>query len=616
MSRRSKSLYASASSVSKRRRIHLVERDPYKRSPSAVVFVSELLPGVTENEVVQVLEQFGPIAEVAMMPQKHQALVEFEEVRAARRLVELFRSGEKICICGQAAFVNFSMSHGPGLKASLGDRTQSKVLSFTVYNAQYPVTLEVIHTICKAHAKVLRIVMLRNSNPLKVLVEFDDVFEARRVKRFLNGANIYSGCCSLKVEPRKHAKKWDSLDVPRNDSDSWDYTSEPFIARGGPPLISLLLPGPPAPGLTLGIAPPPGQPDNNRNQSELTANFSKELSGTSRPLPSNSPGSVVFVLNLPVNRFNCNTLFNLCCLYGNVHRVKCLKNHEGAALVQMSDADAAKRVIQHLTGCVLFGQLIELRRSKHPIVTDLGKFELYDKTQSFKDYTYSENNRFKSDESMTKNHILAPSATLHFYNCAPTIRDEELAHFFEQLGAPRPLRVHKFSGSADKASLGLLEFDSISAACDALAIANHHKIKMAGSKFSHTMKLAFGEWKKKHERDSRREMTLSNPQRASPPVFGLHPSESASPEAAPVPSVPAASLSKVTFPPGAGEDLFVTLLFYSNLASLARAMQFPVDAGLLLTKAPGPAPPFSPHFPYSQRGAPLETISTHLTTKK
>lgn len=285
------SSYPSASSVSKRPRTDKVEQDPHNPPPSPVVFLRQLLPGVTENEVVQVLGKLGGIAEVAMMPQKHQALVEFEEVENARRLVEMSQSGEKICICGQPVFVNFSTSQritrAPEIEASPGVRAPSKVLIFTVYNTQYPVTIEVIYTICSRHAQVLRIVMLRKQTPLQVMVEFEDVNEARRIKRLLNGADIYSGCCSLKVEHAKPA----SLTVNRNDQDSWDYTvvnmrsmpapatmPAPLLSRGPPPGQMMMPPGPPGPGFPLGIVPPPGQPDGNTYQSVVAAAAFNQLS--------------------------------------------------------------------------------------------------------------------------------------------------------------------------------------------------------------------------------------------------------------------------------------------------------------------------------------------------
>jgi heterogeneous nuclear ribonucleoprotein L len=46
---------------------------------------------------------------------------------------------------------------------------------------------------------VLRIAILRKTL-LLVLAEFESPEVARNVKHAINGADIYSGCCTLKVE--------------------------------------------------------------------------------------------------------------------------------------------------------------------------------------------------------------------------------------------------------------------------------------------------------------------------------------------------------------------------------------------------------------------------------
>lgn len=51
------------------------------------------------------------------------------------------------------------------------------------------------------------------------MVEFKNTEEARTAKRHLNGADIYSGCCTLKVEFARPTR----LTVTRNDQDSWDF---------------------------------------------------------------------------------------------------------------------------------------------------------------------------------------------------------------------------------------------------------------------------------------------------------------------------------------------------------------------------------------------------------
>ncbi|CAF4323574.1 unnamed protein product, partial [Didymodactylos carnosus] len=78
---------------------------------------------------------------------------------------------------------------------------------------------EVIHKICSFVGKVLRIIIVRKRG-VQALVEFDSPETASKVKVELNGADIYSGCCTLKIE----FAKINRLIVRGNDQDNLDLT--------------------------------------------------------------------------------------------------------------------------------------------------------------------------------------------------------------------------------------------------------------------------------------------------------------------------------------------------------------------------------------------------------
>jgi len=61
---------------------------------------------------------------------------------------------------------------------------------------------DVLYTICNNCGPVQRIVIFRK-NGVQAMVEFDSVPSAQRAKASLNGADIYSGCCTLKIEYAK-----------------------------------------------------------------------------------------------------------------------------------------------------------------------------------------------------------------------------------------------------------------------------------------------------------------------------------------------------------------------------------------------------------------------------
>jgi len=46
---------------------------------------------------------------------------------------------------------------------------------------------------------VQRVAIFRK-NGVQALVEFDSVASAQRAKQHLDGADIYAGCCTLKIE--------------------------------------------------------------------------------------------------------------------------------------------------------------------------------------------------------------------------------------------------------------------------------------------------------------------------------------------------------------------------------------------------------------------------------
>ncbi|XP_037821182.1 heterogeneous nuclear ribonucleoprotein L-like [Lucilia sericata] len=94
------------------------------------------------------------------------------------------------------------------------------ILLFTIINPFYPITVDVLHKICNPHGQVLRIVIFKK-NGVQAMVEFDCLESATRARENLNGADIYSGCCTLKIDYAKPEK----LNVYKNEPEtSWDYT--------------------------------------------------------------------------------------------------------------------------------------------------------------------------------------------------------------------------------------------------------------------------------------------------------------------------------------------------------------------------------------------------------
>jgi heterogeneous nuclear ribonucleoprotein L len=106
------------------------------------------------------------------------------------------------------------------------------VLLYTVLNPLHNITCEVLHTISSPFGKVMRMVIFKK-NGVQAMLEFDSVDSAQRAKENLHGCDIYSGCCTLKIEYAKPTK----LNVYKNDSESYDFTNPGLGAAAGGQLV-------------------------------------------------------------------------------------------------------------------------------------------------------------------------------------------------------------------------------------------------------------------------------------------------------------------------------------------------------------------------------------------
>ena len=72
---------------------------------------------------------------------------------------------------------------------------------------------------------------------------------------------------------------------------------------------------------------------------------------------------VLIVNNLP-DEFNCDRLFNLVCLYGNVSKIFFMKKKKGSAMVEMCDPEAVQRVVTNLNKAEIWSRklLIDVSR--------------------------------------------------------------------------------------------------------------------------------------------------------------------------------------------------------------------------------------------------------------
>uniref|UniRef100_UPI00358FD985 heterogeneous nuclear ribonucleoprotein L-like n=1 Tax=Myxine glutinosa TaxID=7769 RepID=UPI00358FD985 len=478
--------------------------DPHKPSPSSVVHVRALSESAQESDLIDALQHFGPISFVVMMPKKRQALVEFQDIESARSCVTYSSKGS-IYVSSQPAYFNFSTSQKISRPISEDGRNTNHILLFTILNPVYPITTDVLYTISNPCGPVQRIVIF-HKNGLQAMVEFETVQCAQRAKASLNGADIYSGCCTLKIEYAKPAR----LNVYKNDEETWDYTN-PDLSREDERLrnsrqVPLLGDHPgeySGGGASYGSygwgqghhgyetsgypqpPPPPGVSYGNGVEGRMAgrpAHFSP---------PPQSSSKVLMVYGLDPDRINCDRLFNILCLYGNVEKIKFMKSKPGSAMVEMGESFAVDRAIMNLNQAEIFGKKINLCVSKQQAIVPGQSYDLPDNTTSYKDFTDSRHNRFGSPDKAAKNRIQSPTTLLHFYNAPTDITEEIFTQICVEHSVEPPSSFKTFAGKSEKSSSGLVEWQDKNSAMEALALINHYSMKNTNGPYPYTMKLCF-----------------------------------------------------------------------------------------------------------------------------
>jgi len=217
--------------------------------------------------------------------------------------------------------------------------------------------------------------------------------------------------------------------------------------------------------------------------------------------------TVLIVYNVP-ERFTCDNLFNLFCMYGNVVKIKVIsKMKKGIALVQMQtnmQADLAQQSLHHTP---LFGQLLQVAYSKHAYIADgrppypgaLDNIPMDspdgvpdDLGNPTKDYSNSPLNRFTRPSTTLKN-CHRHSNVLYFSNAPLPVSEDRLAAVFAEQGAPVPRQVKFFDLSSKRPGdtqapnkrVGLADWDDEQSAAEAAALANNVMIDGC------TLKLSF-----------------------------------------------------------------------------------------------------------------------------
>jgi heterogeneous nuclear ribonucleoprotein L len=161
-------------------------------------------------------------------------------------------------------------------------------------------------------------------------------------------------------------------------------------------------------------------------------------------------------------------------------------------MVQMGDPLAVERVVSILNNTDLFGSMVEISYSKQSILRNVhDPYQLADGTLSFQDFSGSKNNRFSTPEMASKNRIQPPSKILHFFNTPPGLESKDVEELFTDHGSPAPKCVKLFPSKTERSSSGLIEFETLGDALEALVSCNHQPVPNPNGKFPYIMKLCF-----------------------------------------------------------------------------------------------------------------------------
>lgn len=343
------------------------------------------------------------------------------------------------------------------------------------------------------------------------MVEFDSIESAEKAKNGLHDQDIYSGCCTLKVDFSRTTK----LNVKENNMNTWDFTIQPQLTAEATkqPLISNQ-PGSGPAGYNAGYNQGGydrynqgaggyggnqnygGHNMNNSYNSGYGGGYNNQ-GGPGGYYPQQGERTPVAICYGLTPEVNCTHLFNILCLYGNVKRIKFMKSKQGCAMIEFADTEAVTKACK-FTGQELFGSKLTIRPSKSKFVGEpKGEaFNLNDnpETPGFEDFSRSKFNRFTNPDKASKNRFQEARNTIHFFNAPRDSSEEDIKQFIEE-NNEGPCNIENFvmfpQKEGAKSQAGLLTFSDVETAVNVMAKCNHKSMDSQESSYPYNVKLCF-----------------------------------------------------------------------------------------------------------------------------
>ncbi|QCD94520.1 olypyrimidine tract-binding protein 2 [Vigna unguiculata] len=429
--------------------------------PSKVIHVRNVGHEISENDLLQLFQPFGVITKLVMLRAKNQALLQMQDIPSAVNALQ-FYSNVQPSIRGRNVYVQFS-SHQ---ELTTMDQNQARedepnrILLVTVHHMLYPITADVLHQVFSPHGFVEKIVTFQKSAGFQALIQYQSRQSAVAARSTLQGRNIYDGCCQLDIQ----YSNLDELQVNYNNDRSRDFTN------------------PNLPTEQKGRSSQPGYGDAGGMYSGartgakyfkllwLMANAAAIAAAFGGGLPPGITGTnercTILVANLSPDRIDEDKLFNLFSIYGNIVRIKLLRNKPDHALIQMGDGFQAELAVHFLKGAMLFGKRLEVNYSKYANISQGADTH---------EYVNSNLNRFNRNAAKNYRYCCSPTKMIHLSTLPQDITEDEIVSLLEEHGNIVNCKV--FEMNAKKQAL--VQFDTEEQATEALVC--KHASPLSGS---------------------------------------------------------------------------------------------------------------------------------------
>ncbi|PWZ16901.1 Polypyrimidine tract-binding 3 [Zea mays] len=387
--------------------------------PSKVIHIRNVGHEIAESDLLQLLQPFGVVSKIVMLRAKNQ----MEDIHASVSALQYYTSVQP-SIRGRNVYMQFSShqelttdqsSHG---RNSDQESEPNRILLVTIHHMIYPITVEVLHQVFKAYGFVEKIVTFQKSAvPLSFLRDFTNP--------------------SLPTEQRPRASQQAYPD-PANLY-AFQQAGASYAQMGRAAMIAAAFGG------TL----PHGVTGTNER-------------------------CTLIVSNLNNDKIDEDKLFNLFSLYGNIVRIKVLRNKPDHALVEMADGLQAELAVHYLKGAILFGKKLEVNYSKYPNITP---------APDAHDYLNSSLNRFNSNMVKNYRHCCSPTKMIHISALPQEISEEAILNHLSEHGTVVNTKLFEVNGKRQ----ALVLFETEEAATEALV--SKHASTLEGN----TIRISFSQ---------------------------------------------------------------------------------------------------------------------------